>query len=241
MSPELIAPQRFGLKSSRPTESSDCYALGMVVYETISGNLPFHEDTDLTVFVKVLEGERPLRGVGFRSDLWRMLEWCWKSQPSDRPTIEDVLHCLEMFSHLSELPSPEADEGMGTDGDDWDSTNDSSGISNGTSGPSTATSFDLSRTIGSSPSSTPVSISRVDLNDGGTYRVRTIESHASLTAHDTLRRARSQFLKQLEWPNDLVPTHRRQVIASPQAAKAPYVVSPSPKRLRTMSVVSLSP
>jgi serine/threonine protein kinase len=56
MSPELIDPQRFGLKGSRPTRSSDCYALGMVIYETISGNLPFHEHTDLTVFVKVLEG-----------------------------------------------------------------------------------------------------------------------------------------------------------------------------------------
>jgi serine/threonine protein kinase len=181
MSPELIAPQRFGLKSSRPTKSSDCYALGMVVYETISGNLPFHEDTDLTVFVKVLEGERPSRGAGFRSDLWRMLERCWKPQPSDRPTIEDVLHCLEMFSHLSELPSPEADEGMGTDGDDWNSTNSSSGVSNGASGVSAATSFDLSPTIDSSPNPIPVSISWADPNDGGTYWVSTIESHAPPT------------------------------------------------------------
>ena len=59
MSPELIAPQRFGFKNSRPTKPSDCYALGMVIYETISGNLPFHEHTDLAVFAKVLEGERP--------------------------------------------------------------------------------------------------------------------------------------------------------------------------------------
>lgn len=59
MSPELIAPDKFGLESSHPTESSDCYALGMVVYETISGNLPFYKYTDLAVFVKVLGGERP--------------------------------------------------------------------------------------------------------------------------------------------------------------------------------------
>jgi serine/threonine protein kinase len=86
MSPELIAPQRFGLKSCHPTESSDCYALGMVIYETISGKLPFHEDTDLTVFVKVLEGERPPRGAKFKEGLWRMLEHCWRvstEQPPD--------------------------------------------------------------------------------------------------------------------------------------------------------------
>ena len=41
MSPELIAPVEFGLTNSRPTTASDCYAFGMVVYETISGHVPF--------------------------------------------------------------------------------------------------------------------------------------------------------------------------------------------------------
>ena len=187
MSPELIAPQRFGLKSSRPTEASDCYALGMVVYETISGKLPFHEDADLTVFVKVLEGERPLRGARFRNDLWRMLEQCWKSQPSDRPTIEDVLRCLEMLSNLSEPPSPETDEGMVTDGGDWDSTHGSSGISNGTSDASTTTSFNSSYVADRPPSPTPVSIPRVDSNGGGTYQVSPIGFHTYLTLRMTRR------------------------------------------------------
>ena len=36
MSPELLDPERFGvpeLKGDRPTRQSDCYALGMVIYE----------------------------------------------------------------------------------------------------------------------------------------------------------------------------------------------------------------
>jgi len=36
MSPELLYPERFGLPESegnRPTRQSDCYALGMVIYE----------------------------------------------------------------------------------------------------------------------------------------------------------------------------------------------------------------
>ena len=69
MSPELIDPQRFGFKNSRPTKHSDCYALGMVIYETLSGRLPFYQHVDLTVFVKVLAGERPPRGVEFTSSL----------------------------------------------------------------------------------------------------------------------------------------------------------------------------
>ena len=99
MSPELIDPQRFGFKNSRPTESSDCYALGMVIYETICGKIPFHQDGDLTVFVKVLEGKHPLRGKGFTESLWRMLGLCWASQPNDRPCIEDVFWCLASDTH----------------------------------------------------------------------------------------------------------------------------------------------
>jgi len=36
MSPELLHPERFGMPESennRPTRQSDCYALGMVIYE----------------------------------------------------------------------------------------------------------------------------------------------------------------------------------------------------------------
>ena len=109
MAPELIDPQQFGFKKSRPTKSSDCYALGMVIYETISGNLPFHEHTDLTVIMKVLAGERPPRGAGFAESLWKMLELCWKPQPNSRPSIEDVLRYLEMVSNPSELRSPGVD------------------------------------------------------------------------------------------------------------------------------------
>jgi len=126
MSPERIAPERFGLKNSRPTIPSDCYALGMVVYETVSGNVPFHKDTDLTVSMKVVEGKHPHRGVKFTAGLWEMLERCWVPTPNDRPSIEDVLRCLEMAPNLLEPPSPRTDEEIDEDGD-WDSATISSG------------------------------------------------------------------------------------------------------------------
>ena len=128
MSPERIAPEQFGFKNSRPTISSDCYALGMVIYETISGNLPFHKDTDLTVSVKVVvKGEHPPRGVRFTAGLWGMLERCWASKPSNRPSIEDVLRCMETSSTLLEPLSPRVDEGTHANDNDWDSATGSSG------------------------------------------------------------------------------------------------------------------
>ena len=127
MSPERINPERFGSKDGRPTISADCYALGMVIYETVSGKLPFHRHADLTVITKVLEGERPPQGGRFTNSLWNMLEQCWTPQPNDRPSVEDVLQCLEMVSSLSEPPFPTADEGMDEDSNGWDSVSSSSG------------------------------------------------------------------------------------------------------------------
>ena len=66
-----------------------------------------------------------------------MLELCWASQPSSRPSIEEVLRGLEAVSNSSEQPSPGVDEELEEDGDDWDLESSSSGIPNGMSGVTT--------------------------------------------------------------------------------------------------------
>jgi hypothetical protein len=117
MSPELIDPEQFGLEDVRRTKSSDCYALGMVIYETISGYIPFHEDADLIVFSKVLEGERPLREPGFADPLWEMMKLCWVPTPSGRPRVGDVLECLE---DVPSLPQQPPDDVSTRQGDNYD-------------------------------------------------------------------------------------------------------------------------
>lgn len=98
MSPELIDPLKFGFEKSQLTKFSDCYALGMVIYETVSGRMPFHKYSNYLVSLKVVNGERPPRGVSFPDSLWKTLELCWASQQDDRPNVEDVLQCLESSS-----------------------------------------------------------------------------------------------------------------------------------------------
>ena len=100
MSPERINPERLGLKDGRPTKASDCYALGMVVYEVLSGRTPFAPWKAILVAQKVLEGERPRRPEGeggalFTDSIWGMLELCWKYQPDERISAKAVLPCLE--------------------------------------------------------------------------------------------------------------------------------------------------
>ena len=195
MSPELIAPERFGFENSRPTKASDCYALGMVIYEIISGNLPFHKYTHPTVILKVSEGEHPPRGPGFTGGLWKMLEQCWTSRPKYRPTIEGVLHCLEMPSNLLEPPPPVVDKGS------WDSASSSLDTQNRmscttiTKG-STTMSSGLSRSanrplrdvdvnrLGRGVADPDLLIPSIDSGDGdSTYQVTAIQSHLPLIPH----------------------------------------------------------
>ena len=103
MSPELLDPDGFGFKDGRPTKESDCYALGMVVLEVLTGEAPFARYTSLTVMRKVVDGERPERPQGpeatwFTDDVWGTLEQCWSPQPKARPTVEAILECLQRGS-----------------------------------------------------------------------------------------------------------------------------------------------
>ena len=137
MSPELLYPERFGLKTSHPTKESDCYALGMVIYEVLSGRTPFAPRKDPEVVYMVLGGERPARPQGaegepFTDDIWEVLEKCWKSQRDCRPNAKAVLMGLQ--GNLSPLRSP-----SDTDGDMGLSADDQS--DNAVSGPGTFSPF----------------------------------------------------------------------------------------------------
>ena len=108
MSPELFD---LGVQANRRTRYSDCYALGMVIYEVLSGHIPFHQHGNFIVPLRVSQGIRPERpggpeGVLFKDDVWVVLERCWASQPNDRPSIEEVLKCLGEASRIWTPPSP---------------------------------------------------------------------------------------------------------------------------------------
>lgn len=122
MSPELLDPVRFGFKKCRPTKESDCYALGMVIYEVLGGQTPFAPSSVPIVIWKVLEGERPGRPQGeegklFTDPIWQALELCWKHQPNDRPSAKTVLLYLE-----GTLPPSSGKDRVETNTDDHSDT-----------------------------------------------------------------------------------------------------------------------
>jgi len=108
MSPELFDPE---IQDHRLTKWSDCYALGMVIYEVLSGHIPFDRFPTWVISGKVFRGDRPERpqgakGVWFTDEVWEVLGFCWTPQPENRPSIEDVLQCLDGASGSWEPLSP---------------------------------------------------------------------------------------------------------------------------------------
>jgi hypothetical protein len=127
---------------------------------------------------------------------WRACGRRWNNvgpQPNDRPSIKDVLQCLEAVSNLSEPHFPGVDEEVEEDGEDWDSASDFSDVPDEASGTmKTEGDKTTSSDHSSSPASTapgpstvkpsdgvnagslPLVISDFDSNGGGTYQASTI-------------------------------------------------------------------
>ena len=123
MSPELLDPDKFGFKSGRPTKESDCYALGMVILEVLTSQVPFPRRNNLFVARRIVDGDRPERPEGpeamwFTDDLWGTLKQCWSPKPKLRPTLVAVSECLERGSMAWEPLSPSADGGSQAGSDD---------------------------------------------------------------------------------------------------------------------------
>ena len=116
MSPELLDPERLGVQNRRPTMESDCYALGTVIYEVLSGQAPFPPYNSFTILRKILDGERPSRPQGeagklFTDGIWDMVQLCWKTNPKERATAKAVLACLEGNSQKSDGDDDQSDAG----------------------------------------------------------------------------------------------------------------------------------
>ena len=59
MAPELLLPTKFGLTKGVPSKEADIYALGMTIYQVMTGKLPFPQRRKARVMYAVMSGERP--------------------------------------------------------------------------------------------------------------------------------------------------------------------------------------
>ena len=91
-------------------------ALGMVIFEVLSGEAPFAADKDVIVMRKVIEGDRPERPevAWFTDGLWSTLRQCWWHEPKDRLSVEAALERLMQVSDTWQpIPSTTGDGEQG--------------------------------------------------------------------------------------------------------------------------------
>ena len=124
MGPELLDPEIFGSSKRQPTKESDCYALGMVVYEILTACTPFGESSSCDILHKVLGGGRPERPQGLAGRklltdwIWDVVQLCWKHNPSERASANDVLLRLEGIHPAAPAdPQHPSDESDATESD----------------------------------------------------------------------------------------------------------------------------
>jgi len=83
---------------------SDIFSFGMVLWEMLTGQIPFGDDTNpLMVHQLVDGGERPFIPASCHPEFARLIRACWEGDPDKRPYLDAILKSLE----LCLLPAPE--------------------------------------------------------------------------------------------------------------------------------------
>ena len=96
MAPELLIPTKFGLLKGIPSKEADIYALGMTIYQVLTGKLPFLQRRKARVIHAVMLGERPAKPenaeeIGMTDVVWDLLRGCWGEERAARPIVTEVL------------------------------------------------------------------------------------------------------------------------------------------------------
>ena len=113
--PEYMSPEQ--AQGHKVDTRSDIYALGIVLYEIFTGQVPFRGETPISTILKHLNDPPPLEGpqaAGIPASLKPVLRRCLAKDPADRyATAREVGDALREARHPSRRQQPMATEVMG--------------------------------------------------------------------------------------------------------------------------------
>jgi len=82
---------------------SDIFSFGMVLWELLTGQIPFGEVPPLQVLQLIDSGERPFIPAGVNAVFAQLIRDCWEEDPDKRPTFTEILNKLDLCGEHSGL------------------------------------------------------------------------------------------------------------------------------------------
>ncbi|KAI5080875.1 hypothetical protein GOP47_0004058 [Adiantum capillus-veneris] len=88
MAPEMMQNRSY-------THKVDVYSFGIVLWELVTGNIPFQKMTAVQAASAVVRGARPIIPTNCPDSLTKIMTCCWDANPDVRPSFSDVVRLLE--------------------------------------------------------------------------------------------------------------------------------------------------
>ncbi|KAH7286391.1 hypothetical protein KP509_32G005100 [Ceratopteris richardii] len=88
MAPEMMQNRSY-------THKVDVYSFGIVLWELVTGNIPFQNMSAVQAASAVVRGERPIVPPDCPDCLAKIMTRCWDAYPDERPSFSDVVRLLE--------------------------------------------------------------------------------------------------------------------------------------------------
>ena len=103
LAPEIITPTRKGAAMPvMESKAADVFAFAMLAVEVFTGKMPFEEQKNEAVVLRISQGGRPampvnVREIGLTVEMWGVIESCWQQMPKKRPTMSEVVKKWQKF------------------------------------------------------------------------------------------------------------------------------------------------
>lgn len=99
LSPEVVDNKPYGIQA-------DIWSLGVVLYEVLVLESPFQGNCLAALVLKIVTAEpKPVPSQHYSEEVRRMVTWCLKKSPEQRPSTEDLLALPTLRHGIGLLPS----------------------------------------------------------------------------------------------------------------------------------------
>ncbi|CAE6450687.1 unnamed protein product [Rhizoctonia solani] len=108
------APELVIASDCKHTKASDVFALGMTIYEVLTGKVPYHEIKDVApVILRIAQRGTPTRPVTIPDNhesgemLWTLFTLCWEYAPEGRPVatkVSEMMKAIPLEGVIYQIP-----------------------------------------------------------------------------------------------------------------------------------------